>query len=182
MRRVTARLAGALAAAMVLGCRGEGRDPPGDGFAYPVGGGALAHYYDAQPFGTNAHLGADWNDRAGGDADLGAPVLAIGRGRVVFAADVGGGWGNVVRIVHPVPGAAAEVESLSAHLARIDVAVSAEVRRGQVIGTIGTAGGRYPAHLHFELRTAVGRPLGGGYGTPDGQVDPAAWIAAHRAR
>ena len=75
-----------------------------------------------------------------------------------------------------------EIEALYAHLDRIDVAAGAVVARGQQIGTIGTAGGQYLAHLHFELRTVIGRPLGGGYGVPDGQIDPAAFIAAHRPR
>lgn len=49
-----------------------------------------------------------------------------------------------------------------------------------MLGTIGDAGGQYLAHLHFELRDRIGAPLGGGYGTPDGQVDPTAFILANR--
>lgn len=169
--------------AVVAACGGDARRAD-DGFDFPVGDRDGAGYYDAQPFGTNAHLGADWNDVAGGDSDLGAPVRSIGAGRVVVAADLGGGWGNVVRVVSRYRDGLVEreVEALYAHLDRIDVAVGAVIARGAPIGTIGTAGGQYVAHLHFELRTVVGRPLGGGYGEPDGQIDPAAFIAAHRPR
>lgn len=170
--------------AMVVACACGDARRPDDGFDFPVGDRDGAGYYDAQPFGTNAHLGADWNDDAGGDSDLGAPVRSIGAGRVVVAADHGGGWGNVVRVVSRYRDGQVEreVEALYAHLDRIDVAVGAVVARGQQLGTIGTAGGQYLAHLHFELRTVIGRPLGGGYGAPDGQVDPAAFIRAHRPR
>lgn len=148
-----------------------------DGFDLPVGPPDGRGYYNAQPFGTNTHLGDDWNGVGGGDTDLGDPVHAVAAGVVVEAIDHGGGWGNVVRIVHPCDG----VESLYAHLATIDVAVGATVQRGTQVGTIGTAAGRYPAHLHLELRARSGMPLGGGYGTdPTGYLDPTAFITNHR--
>lgn len=151
-----------------------------DGFDLPVGAPDGAGYHDAQPFGTNTHLGEDWNGDGGGDSDLGDPVHAIGRGRVTFAADVGGGWGNVVRIAHPYRGGA--VESLYAHLDTVAVAVGQVVLRGQPIGTIGTAHGQYAAHLHLELRAAPGLALGGGYGPRSGQLAPTPFIRAHRPR
>ncbi len=148
------------------------------GFDFPVGAPDAVGYYDAQPFGTNEHLGSDLNGNGGGDSDLGDPVHAVARGTVVFAEDVGGGWGNVVRVVHACGDA--RYESVYAHLDRVDVAVGMPVVRGAAIGTIGTAGGQYLAHLHFELREVVGRSLGGGYGDADGHVDPTAFIAANR--
>jgi murein DD-endopeptidase MepM/ murein hydrolase activator NlpD len=152
-----------------------------DGFDFPVGAPDGDGYYDAQPFGgASAHLGADWNGAGGGDSDLGDPVRAVADGRVLEAADHGGGWGNVVRVAHRI-GDSDIVESLYAHLDRIDVRVGERVTRGQELGTIGTAHGHYRAHLHFELRDTLGRPLGGGYGAPDGQIDPTAFIRAHRA-
>jgi murein DD-endopeptidase MepM/ murein hydrolase activator NlpD len=158
--------------------------PACDGFASPVGPPDGAGYYNAQGFGTNHHLGDDWNGAGGGDTDLGDPVYAIASGVVTAARDHGGGWGNVVRVAHPCgDGPGQEVESLYAHLDTIAVAAGERVRRGQLLGTIGTAGGRYPAHLHLELRTARGLPLGGGYGEDaTGYLDPSAFIARHRAR
>lgn len=153
--------------------------PTCDGFDFPVGPPDGEGYYDAQPFGTADHLGSDWNGNGGGDTDHGDPVHSVAHGEVVFAADVGGGWGNVVRVVHDCEGVI--VESLYAHLATIAVEPGVRVLRGEIVGTIGDAGGQYLAHLHFELRSTPGLPTGGGYGIDTtGHVDPTAFIAAHR--
>lgn len=157
--------------------------PLADGFDFAVGAPDGDGYYDAQVFGgVREHLGEDWNGNGGGDTDLGDPVYAIATGRVTFAGDLGGGWGNVVRIAHRVADrdGVRELESLYAHLDTIRAQPGAIVRRGQRIGTIGTAHGRYLAHLHLELRDTVGLPLGGGYGPPDGHLAPTPFIRAHR--
>ncbi|HWB75309.1 MAG TPA: M23 family metallopeptidase [Nannocystaceae bacterium] len=148
-------------------------------FDFPVGPPDAVGYYDAQPFGTNAHLGNDWNGNGGGDSDLGDPVFAIADGRVVAAGDLGGGWGRVVRVTHRC--SLQHVEAIYAHFDAIEVEVGTLVARGARIGTIGTAGGQYPAHLHFELRTAIARPIGEGYGEPVArQIDATAFIREHR--
>ena len=156
-----------------------------DGFDFPVGPPDGDGYYDAQPFGgESAHLGSDWNGVRGGDSDLGDPVFAIADGRVTVAEDVENGWGNVVRVAHRVRDGRGErvVESLYAHLDRIHARPGQFVRRGQMIGTIGTAHDHYRAHLHLEIRDSVGAPLGGGYGTAEAQLDPTVFIRAHRPR
>ena len=150
--------------------------PVCDGFDFPVGPPDGTGYYDAQPFGDNDHLGADWNGVGGGDSDLGDPVFAVSSGIVLSAADHGGGWGPVVRIKHPC----ASVESLYAHLDTVEVIAGMQVTRGQRIGTIGTAHGQYRAHLHFEIRDRW-LPLGGGYSTDRrGYLDPTTFIRMHR--
>ncbi len=160
--------------------------PEADGFDFPVGPPDALGYYDAQPFGgPNQHLGCDWNGDGGGDTDLDDPIHAIASGLVTDAHDHGGGWGGVVMVVHRIPepdgGEDRLVESLYAHLQRIDVAVGDEVTRGAQLGTMGNVGGLYLAHLHFELRSRPGVPLGGGYGWPgDTHIDPTEFIEAHR--
>lgn len=149
-----------------------------DGFDFPIGDGSQDGYYDAQPFGKNRHLGSDWNGRRGGNTDFGDAVLAIGKGRVSVVEDVGGGWGLVVRVVH-LDGQRC-IESLYAHLSSSEVSMGDLVSRGQIIGAIGDAGGIYSAHLHLEIRTAPGLDLGGGYGDPQGQIDPTAFIHSRR--
>lgn len=191
MRRVWISIvAVALAVTVVMGAtrerpapeRAPVAPPKCGGFDFPVGPPDASGYYDAQPFGANDHLGSDWNGNGGGDSDLGDPVHAIAAGVVSVASDHGGGWGNVVRVVHAcgeVPGR--EVESLYAHLDTIEVHEGQRVRRGQRLGTIGTAGGQYRAHLHLELRARRGMPLGGGYGEDTtGYLDPSAFILGHR--
>lgn len=189
---VSASLAiGLAAAAYVLrgrACRDEPPEMASEcrGFVFPVGPPDARGYYDAQPFGVNDHLGNDWNGNGGGDSDLGDPVHAIAAGVVTVASDHGGGWGKVVRVVHAhgeAPGQAPgqEVESLYAHLETIEVEPGQRVGCGQRIGTIGTAGGQYRAHLHLELRAQPGLPLGGGYSKDTtGYLDPSAFILGHR--
>lgn len=154
--------------------------PAADGFDYPVGAPDAIGYYNAQDFLVNTHLGEDWNGRGGGNTDFGDPVYAIANGQVREAKDVALGWGNVVRVAHRTEGGC--IESLYAHLSDIAVDPGETVVRGQLIGHIGDAGGRYIAHLHLELRDVVSSPLGAGYGEPKDQVDPHGFIDAHRPK
>lgn len=131
-------------------------------FSFPVGNGTAKNYYNAQKFRENNHLGEDWNINTGGNADLGEPILSIANGFVLFAEDVKGGWGNVIRILHKTR-KGQFVESLYAHCDSIFIKKGDYVEEKQQIGTIGTAHGKYLAHLHFELRNKPNMPLGGGY-------------------
>jgi murein DD-endopeptidase MepM/ murein hydrolase activator NlpD len=153
-----------------------------DGFDFPVGKPDAKGYYNAQPFMKNTHLGDDWNGRGGGNTDLGDPVYAIATGYVTQAADLGGGWGNVVRIVHKTKGAKWKyVESLYAHCDKIMAEKGSFVARGAKIGTIGNNKGMYWAHLHLELRHMPDLPLGGGYSSDTtGYSDPTDFIKKHR--
>ncbi|MBA5629189.1 murein hydrolase activator EnvC family protein [Moheibacter lacus] len=151
-----------------------------DGFDFPVGKPEGEGYYDAQHFGENGHLGEDWNGNGGGDTDLGDPVYAVANGKVSFAEDLKGGWGKVVRIIHTLP-SGEQVESLYAHFDEIFVQLDEEIKKGQKIGTIGTADGQYKAHLHFEIREKIGMPLGKGYSEKiDGYVNPSKFIYRNR--
>jgi murein DD-endopeptidase MepM/ murein hydrolase activator NlpD len=157
---------------------------PCDGFDYAVGKPNGKGYYDAQPFGRNTHLGEDWNATTGGATDLGDPVYAIADGRVFFARDVQGGWGNVVRIVHrcPMGDTVPFVESLYGHLDTVLVRNGDFVRRGQQIGTIGDAHGLYSPHLHLELRDSLGLGIGGGYSAETaGWLSPKEFMKGRRA-
>lgn len=150
------------------------------GFDFPIGPPDAEGYYDAQPFGTNHHLGEDWNGVGGGDTDLGDPVVSMAAGRVEVAEDAGGGWCGVVRVVHRLPDGRM-MESLYAHVEDIAVEPGEIVRRGQLLGTMGNCNGIYAAHLHLELRDAPGMSLGGGYSRDTyGWVAPTPFIEAHR--
>ncbi len=156
-----------------------------DGFDFPVGVPNGSDYYKAQNFGDNKHLGEDWNGRGGGNTDLGDPVYSVGNGLVTFSKDVCCGWGQVVRIVHYLPNDPENsyVESIYAHLHTMDITAGSLVKRGQRIGTIGNANGRYNAHLHLEMRNFINMSLGPGYGDDHfGYLIPTEFIRLHRPR
>ena len=149
--------------------------PVASRFDPPLG----ALVYNAQPFWEmNArrgghHTGDDLNGIGGMNTDLGDPVFATADGLVVFAGDPSPGWGNVVILAHRRPNGEL-VQSMYAHLDRIDVSCGELVARGRTIGHVGTAHGLYPAHLHFEMRTGDGVDIGAGYGAdPLNRLDPA---------
>lgn len=165
---------------IVLGCKEAGQEedhkasiednpyPIADYFVEPV----PEYYYDAQPFGENNHLGEDWNGPHGGNTDLGEPFKCIGNGVVVLAEDIGSGWGNVIIVRHTLPDET-QIESLYGHADEIYVKPGDVVSIGQTIGTIGNVGGIYYAHLHFEIRTAINKGVGGGYSSnTDGYINP----------
>ena len=154
-----------------------------DGFDFPVGKPDAQGYYLAQRFGQNRHLGEDWNGKNGGNTDLGDPVYGIAHGLVTFADHVCCGWGNTIRVVHFSPEHAKHqyVESIYAHLDDISVKAGDLIRRGQQIGTIGTADGKYTAHLHLEMRSFISMSLGPGYSDDQyGYLDPSDFIKMHR--
>lgn len=141
-----------------------------------------SHYYDAQPFGVNNHLGEDWNGPHGGNTDLGEPFFAIGDGVVVTSKNYGGGWGNVIIVRHTLPNGI-EIESLYGHAHERFVKEGDTVKAGQTIGTIGNNNGMYYAHLHFEIRTAVGLGPRGGYGwSRDGYMNPRKFFKDFKTR
>ncbi len=152
-------------------------------FDFPLGSenGALA--YNAQPFTQNRHLGDDLNGIGGENSDLGDPIYAVADGAVLFAGEGGPGWGNVVIILHAIPenGARRYVQSYYAHCDTILVHAREFVARGQRIATVGTGGGRYFAHLHFEMREFITPFIGAGYReNTSGWLNPSDFIAKHR--
>lgn len=81
-------------------------------------------------------------------APEGTPVYAASSG-VVLNADMGSlsdDFGKVVLIEH-----GDKLQSLSAHLSRIDVQIGDFVQAGQQIGLVGRTGRTTGPHLHFEL-------------------------------
>lgn len=159
-------------------------------FAYPVGEKEFVtekndwrdYWYNAQDFGENRHLGEDWNKTTGGNTDCGEPVFAAADGQIVLAKDAAGGWGNVVIIEHTAP-EGTKIQTLYGHLETI-LKFEGEVKRREQIGTVGGANGRYPCHLHFEMRWAdcpMWNQMGGGYADErNGWIDPSEFIEKHR--
>ncbi len=163
---------------------------PTKSFAYPVGEKEYVSekndwrdlWYNAQDFGENRHLGEDWNKTTGGNTDCGEPVFAAANGQITFAKDAGAGWGNVVIVEHTAADGT-KIQSLYGHLESIARTDGAVEKREQ-IGTIGGANGRYPCHLHFEIRWTdcpVWNQTGGGYSEiRHGWIDPSEFIDKNR--
>lgn len=159
------------------------KTPISDGFDFPVGKPNASKYYNAQKFGKNNHLGDDWNGVGGGNTDHGDPVYSISNGIVAYAGNLKGGWGNVVRIYHNYGSQEqpAYVESIYAHLEKFNVKSGSIVNKGEKIGTIGNANGKYLAHLHFELRDKIDMEIGQGYSDDTtGYLDPTKFIQTYR--
>ncbi|MBD2210788.1 M23 family metallopeptidase [Calothrix sp. FACHB-156] len=83
-------------------------------------------------------------------AAIGTPVEAIAPGVVAFAREQGS-YGKLVIINH-----SGGLQSRYAHLDSIKVTAGQQVKKGDVLGTVGTTG--QPAakqpHLHFEVRSS----------------------------
>jgi len=87
-----------------------------------------------------AHNGTDFA------ATTGTPARTIGDGVVEFAG-VQNGFGNVVFVKHRN-----NMETVYAHLSKINVQVGQAVTQGQTIGLVGSTGWATGPHLHFEVR------------------------------
>ena len=152
-------------------------------FDRPLGSEHGAMTYNAQRFTENRHLGDDLNGIGGENSDLGDPVYAVADGRVLLAREAGPGWGNVIIVLHAYVENSERkyVQSYYGHVESILVHVGDDVRRGQQIATVGTGGGHYFAHLHFEMREFVTPFIGPGYREDTrGWLDPTAFVDAHR--
>lgn len=155
-------------------------------FDAPMGSEHGALTYNAQPFRVTRHLGDDLNGIGGQNSDLGDPVYAAGAGMVVYAGVPGEGWGKMVIIAHRVPenetGSKARIyQTVYAHLEEMSVRRGQVIERGERIGTVGTADGKYLAHLHFEVREGPYVNPGAGYADSGlNRVSPEKFLADHR--
>jgi hypothetical protein len=85
------------------------------------------------------HHGTDFG------AKRGTPLLAVNSGKVIFAGRMGG-YGKVVKIKHN-----GGYVSLYAHQSRIRAKRGQWVKKGQIIGYVGSTGRSTGPHLHFGL-------------------------------
>ncbi len=115
------------------------------------------------PSCTNITSGYGWRNLGGGSefhkgVDIsrggiyGAPIVAADSGRVIQAGmgyyGTGyGGYGNVVAIDH-----GGGYSTLYGHMSRVAVGNGQQVKKGQIIGYVGSSGQATGPHLHFEIR------------------------------
>lgn len=79
-------------------------------------------------------------------APIGTPIYATADGVIKDAGFNTGGYGNRVVINHGFG-----YETLYAHMVRIKARVGARVKRGEVIGYVGSTGKSTGPHLHYEV-------------------------------
>lgn len=119
---------------------------PGD-YSWPVPGFYYisSDYYDTVNRGGNMHGAIDI--AGGGKSIYGAKVVAVADGEVIFsnASGYGGGYGIYTTIDHGGGKA-----TLYAHLSLLAVQKGQKVKKGQVIGYVGSTGHSTGPHLHFE--------------------------------
>ena len=98
--------------------------------------------YRIDPF-TKArkhHYGIDFT------APQGTPVYATGDGTIIRADNRSSGYGNHIRIDHGYG-----YTSLYAHLYKFNVKRYQKVKRGDLIGYVGSTGRSSAPHLHYEI-------------------------------
>ncbi|MBX2966401.1 MAG: M23 family metallopeptidase [Cyclobacteriaceae bacterium] len=99
-------------------------------------------------FGNRFHpLLRIWRDHRGLDmtAAKGTPVFATGDG-IVSRADYSDTYGLVIYIDHGFG-----YETRYAHLLKYELKLRQEVKRGQLVGYVGTTGQSDAYHLHYEV-------------------------------
>ncbi|WP_133366215.1 M23 family metallopeptidase [Qipengyuania sediminis] len=92
--------------------------------------------------GLRGHKGVDLA------APVGTPIYATADG-VVSKAEWFGAYGNFIAIAH-----GAELETRFAHMSRMAVSAGQRVRKGDLIGYVGSTGRSTGPHLHYEVRVA----------------------------
>jgi len=77
---------------------------------------------------------------------IGTPIYATADG-VIGRSGRFGGYGNLITVNH-----GKGIETRYGHLSKILVAANTRVRRGQLIGLMGSTGRSTGSHLHYEVR------------------------------
>lgn len=90
--------------------------------------------------GYRAHLGMDFA------APAGSPIVATSDG-VVSMANWYGGYGLFVSVEH-----GGGLQTRYGHMSRLNVVDGQRVRKGEVIGFVGSTGRSTGPHLHYEVR------------------------------
>ena len=110
---------------------------------WPTDGGVISSYYGGRTGPING--GFDWHPGLDIAVDIGTPVYAAAMGTVDMAG-WNGGYGQFVKIRH-----GNGYESAYGHMSGIAVSAGQQVRKGEIIGFVGSTGYSTGPHLHFEV-------------------------------
>ena len=113
--------------------------------------------YRTDPFtkARKMHEGMDFTAKSG------TPIYATGDGVVAKADNTASGYGNHIVIRHGFG-----YETLYAHLSKYNTRAGQRVKRGDIIGYVGSTGRSEAPHLHYEVHkdNKVVNPLNFYYG------------------
>jgi murein DD-endopeptidase MepM/ murein hydrolase activator NlpD len=79
-------------------------------------------------------------------APQGTPIYATANGTVTVAGNTGNGYGNHVVINHGYG-----YETLYGHMVKVKAKVGQQIKRGEVIGYVGSTGKSTGPHCHYEV-------------------------------
>jgi len=79
-------------------------------------------------------------------APQGTPIYATANGTVTVAGNTGNGYGNHVVINHGYG-----YETLYGHMVKVKARVGQQIKRGEVIGYVGSTGKSTGPHCHYEV-------------------------------
>jgi murein DD-endopeptidase MepM/ murein hydrolase activator NlpD len=79
-------------------------------------------------------------------APQGTPIYATANGTVIVAGNTGNGYGNHVVINHGYG-----YETLYGHMVKVKARVGQQIKRGEVIGYVGSTGKSTGPHCHYEV-------------------------------
>ncbi len=132
--------------------------PPPPAPGQPAMGGPIGSLPTASPlaysrrtsmFGPRLDpLNGTWRMHSGVDmaASMGTPIYATADGTVRHAG-WHGGYGLLVVVDHP-----GGIETRYAHMSQVGARAGQRVRRGELIGYVGSTGRSTGPHLHYETR------------------------------
>lgn len=112
--------------------------------AWPTYGGEITSRFGGRPDPFGGY-GSDWHPGIDIANDYGAPVYA-GASGYVEQAGWNGGYGRYVKVSHDYG-----YQTAYGHMSSIAVSSGEYVKKGQLIGTVGSSGYSTGPHLHYEV-------------------------------
>lgn len=111
---------------------------------WPTDGGYISSPFGGRPNPFSGY-GRDWHPGIDIAVDYGTPVYASAAGYVEQSGWYGG-YGKYVRLSHDFG-----YETAYGHMSRLAVSAGSFVKKGEVIGYVGSTGYSTGPHLHFEV-------------------------------
>ena len=111
---------------------------------WPTDGGYISSPFGGRPNPFSGY-GRDWHPGIDIAVDYGTPVYASAAGYVEQSGWYGG-YGKYVRLSHDFG-----YETAYGHMSRLAVEAGSFVKKGEVIGYVGSTGYSTGPHLHFEV-------------------------------